>query len=154
MAAEKEKTIKKESYLTETILSVYNDVQSAIDFIDEVAYKQGTELGKGRAAVGIEKLRIKMPVAFEIEQKRSKVKMLPEEGDRNTILGNLVRRKGFLTDIGEPGKIGLHTKIKVLPPQEKKEELMSERPKAEQPAQPASPLGEIEIIFVPMSRNR
>lgn len=65
----KQTTKTRDIFLTETILSIHHDVQSAIDYISEVAGRESTELGKGPAVMGIEKVRIKLPFIFETEQK-------------------------------------------------------------------------------------
>lgn len=134
--------------MTETILSIHHDVQSAIDYISEVASRESTELGKSPAVMGIEKVRIKLPFIFETEQKEYKVEEKPAFFDIKTIVGNLARRKGFLIDKGAPGKRGLYTKVKVVHPK------LAEIPGPGEEEPPKQQLvGEIEIIFAPLGRE-
>jgi hypothetical protein len=53
---------KNASFLTEAILSIHNEVQSALDYISTVSANEGTELGKSTAFLSIENLRVKIPV--------------------------------------------------------------------------------------------
>ena len=139
----------REIFLTETILSIHNDVQSAIDYIGEVASRESTELGTSTAIMGIEKLRIKLPFIFEVEQKDEKVEEKPPVLDVKTIMNNLSRRKGFLIDKGAPGKRGLYSKIKVLQPK------ITEAPVKEGEEQAKQQMiGEIEIVFAPLGREQ
>jgi len=128
----KKTTRTRDIFLAETILSIHHDVQITIDYISEVASRESTELGKSPAVMGIEKVRIRLPVIFETEQKEHKVEEKPAVFDIKTIVSNLVRRKGFLIDKGAPGKRGLYTKVKVIHPKavetaepEKKDHLSS-----------------------------
>ena len=59
------------NYLTELILSIQNEVQSALDYISETSSSVGTELGMSPAVMGIENLRVKLPFTVELEHKRS-----------------------------------------------------------------------------------
>lgn len=54
-------TAHDDLFLTEMILFLHNEVQSAVDYIASVASRQGAELGKGSAVMGIENLREKAP---------------------------------------------------------------------------------------------
>jgi len=62
-----------QSYLTEFILSIHHEVQSAVDFIASVAQKEGTELGRSEALMHIETLRIKLPFNMELENVTQKM---------------------------------------------------------------------------------
>ncbi|MDD5451260.1 MAG: hypothetical protein PHT49_05140 [Desulfovibrionales bacterium] len=138
----------RDIFLTETILSIHHDVQSAIDYISEVSGRESTELGKSPAVMGIEKVRIRLPIIFETEQKEHKVDEKPAVFDIKTIVGNLARRKGFLIDKGAPGKRGLYTKVKLIHPK------AAETAGAGEEGPPKQQLvGEIEIIFAPLGRE-
>jgi hypothetical protein len=141
----------RDIFLTETILSIHNDVQSAIDYISEVASRESTELGMSSAIMGIEKLRIKLPFIFEMEQKDQKVEEKPPTLDVNTVRRNLAYRKGFLIDKGAPGKLGLYSKIKVL--HTKVTEAPDKKGEAEDIAKQQM-VGEIEIVFAPLGREQ
>jgi hypothetical protein len=145
----KETAKTRDIFLTETILSIHNDVQSAVDYISEVASRESSELGMSTAVMGIEKLRIKLPFVFEVEQKDEKVEEKPSVFDVKTIMHNLARRKGFLIDKGAPGKRGLFSKIKVFQPK------ITEAPVEEGEEQAKQQMiGEIEIVFAPLGREQ
>lgn len=137
----------KDIFLTETILSIHHDVQSAIDYISEVANREPTELGKSSAVMGIEKVRIRLPIIFETEQKEHKVDEKPAVFDIKTIVGNLARRKGFLIDKEVLGERGLYTKVKVIHPK------AAETAGAGEEGSKQQLVGEIEIIFAPLGRE-
>ncbi|MEW6326882.1 MAG: hypothetical protein AB1487_04725 [Thermodesulfobacteriota bacterium] len=143
----KRSTKTRDIFLTETILSIHHDVQSAIDYISEVAARESTELGKSPAVMGIEKVRIRVPFIYEIEQKEHKIEEKPAVFDIKTIVGNLARRKGFLIDKGAPGKRGLYTKVKMIHPKVAEVPVSEEKPPKERL------VGEIEIIFAPLGRE-
>lgn len=135
------------AYLTELILALQNEVQSAVDYLHDVSAREGTELGKSSALMGIERLRIKVPFKVELKQERRKVESLPEYRLPPEIMQHLVKRKGFLMDKGEPGKMGLYSKVKVT---------LNEQPAAarETGAEGETPrFGEIEITFAPLRRE-
>jgi hypothetical protein len=141
------KTGKDESYLTELILALHHEVQSAVDYLAEVAAGEGTELGRGPVAMGVERLRLKVPFRVFLEQKMRKVAEVAAEPGRAEIVRNLAARRGFLVDRGAPGKFGLYSKVRV-----------ALRPAAGTEAQPAPGegewhLGEIEISFAPVGRE-
>jgi hypothetical protein len=145
-------TVKTEkevqSYLTETILTIHNEIQSAIDYIKEMAPQAGTELGRSTAIMNIERVRIQLPIRLSVERRQGKVEELP--GSIAEIRRNLATRKGFLIEGGEPGKRGIFTKV-----------LVNFRPQAvlegttrETPATGKKELeGEIELIFIPQRRD-
>jgi len=60
-------TNNTETYLTETILIIHNEVQSALDRINTTGIAKGTELGKNDALLSIQNLRVKVPLKFNIE---------------------------------------------------------------------------------------
>jgi hypothetical protein len=68
------KTTEKGVYLTETILSIHNEVQSALDYISTTATEKGTELGKSTAILSIQNLRIKIPIKFNVEVTEQQIK--------------------------------------------------------------------------------
>jgi len=134
-----------QSYLTEFILALHNEVQSAVDFISTAADKERTELGKSDALMQIETLRIKLPFSIELENKTKNIENVNKailEADTPAKLRSLLAsRSGFLVDIGTTGKMGSFTKVKV----------------DTQPSQPGDSLetlrGEMEIVFSPLSRK-
>lgn len=71
------------SYLTEIILTIHNEVQSALDYIDTTAVKEGTALGKSTAILSIQNLRIKVPMKFNLE-----IDPINNETSPNTTDGN------------------------------------------------------------------
>ncbi|WP_334110390.1 hypothetical protein [Thermodesulfitimonas autotrophica] len=130
------------------ILAIHHEVQSAVDYISEVAARQGTELGKGSALMGIERLRLKLPFFIAVEQREGKVEERPEVLTPAEIRRNLAQRKGFVIDRGGPGKRGLYTKIKVVHRPE------TYRPEGEgEQEQGKWQAGEIELVFSPLKRE-
>lgn len=142
-----DKAAKDDSYLTELILALHHEVQSAVDYIAEVSAREGTELGRGPVAMGVERLRLKVPFRVLLEQKMRKVAEVPPEPARAEIVRNLAARRGFLVDRGEAGKLGLYSKVRV-----------ALRPAGGAEAPPPESggewhLGEIEITFAPVGRE-
>jgi hypothetical protein len=139
----------KKPYLTETILSIHHEVQSAMDYIASVAAKEGTELGKSSAVMNIERIRLKVPIRIRAEEKTRKVGTTTET--LQDFRRNLMDRKGFLTDTGEQGKRGLYTKMIVdfIPPgaDKKNTENQNDTGSSEWLE------GEIELVFVPLQRE-
>ncbi|MBT0651663.1 hypothetical protein [Geomobilimonas luticola] len=135
------------AYLTELILALQNEVQSAVDYLHDVSAREGTELGKSSALMGIERLRIKVPFKVELKQERRKVEGRPDYQLPPEIMQHLVKRKGFLIDKGEPGKMGLYSKIKVTL-NDQVTTAGSTDGGEETPR-----FGEIEITFAPLRRE-
>ena len=131
-----------DSHLTEMILAIHNEIQSAVDYISEAAAKSGTELGKSSAVMCIENLRVKIPFLIEIEQKMGAYKEITEIVDVDDLKKRLSGRKGFMIDKGEKGKMALYSRVKVLPSLNVKED--NEGGTYEK--------GEIEIVFSPVNR--
>jgi len=73
-----EKNGNDTSYLTDAILTIHNEVQSALDYIDNQAATEGTDLGKSTAMLSIQNLRIKIPIKIDLETKEIAVEA--EEG--------------------------------------------------------------------------
>lgn len=139
---------KPNIYLTETIIGIHNDVQSAVDYISEVAAKKGTELGKSSALMGIERIRLKLPINLIVDTKTKKVEELPEKMTLQDIQKNLISRKGFLIDRGEPGKMGVFTKMRIVT---SPEPVTRETGTTEEAVKWET--GEIELTFVPLKRE-
>lgn len=134
-------------YLTETIIGIHNDVQSAVDYISDVAARKGTELGKSSALMGIERIRLKLPIRVMAETQKKKVVELPDKMTVQEIQQNLAKRRGFLIDRGEPGKLGLYTKMRVVTSPETVTE------EGEEGEKEIWETGEIELTFVPIKRE-
>jgi hypothetical protein len=142
-------TESRKQYLTETILSIRNEVQSAMDYIASVAAKEGTELGKSSAVMNIERIRLRIPVRMQAEEKTRKVGITNET--LQDFRKNLMDRKGFLTGTGEQGKRGLYTKMIVdliSPAADKKTPENQNETKSSEWLE-----GEIELVFVPLQRE-
>jgi len=58
---------EKVNFLTETILSIHNEIQSALDYISTKATEDGTEFGKSTAILSIQNLRIKLPIRASLD---------------------------------------------------------------------------------------
>lgn len=139
--------IDRDLYLTEMILAIHNEVQSAVDYISEVATQQNTELGQSTALMGIQNIRLKLPFSMELEQKQKAIKAIDTHMNIDQINKNLALRKGLMIDNGKTGKMGIYTKIKVFPNPTIGAVLSPEN--SDQPVQ----TGEIEIVFAPLNRG-
>lgn len=148
------KTGKAESYLTETILSIHNEIQSALDYISSVASKEVTELGQSSAIVNIERLRIKIPLKISLELGKKKLPAPPTEPlSIVDIRKNLAKRTGFVLERDLPKKFSTYSKVKVnLRPAET---AATRAPAAGEAKEPTEEFGwgEIEITFVPLKRD-
>jgi hypothetical protein len=138
---------KDDSYLTELILAIHHEVQCAVDYISDVAGKQGTELGKSSALMGIEHLRLKIPFALNLEQQAGKITTLKDQSSIAELQHNLATRRGFVVDRGAPGKMGLYSKIRV----NLAKPALTET--GETTAQSVVSTGEVEISFAPLKRE-
>jgi len=146
-------TEKNASYLTEAILSIHNEVQSALDYISTVANTEGTELGKSSALLSIENLRVKIPIKISIEAGKKK---LPETvtGELSTdeIRKALIQRTGFVIERDLPKNFSIYSKVRVA---FKPEDIPTKAPAADEAT--AAPVesgwGEIEITFAPIKRQ-
>lgn len=137
-----------QSYLTETILTIQNEIQSAIDYIKEMAPQGGTELGRSTAIMNIERVRIQLPIRLSVEQRQGKVEEPP--GSIAEIRRNLATRKGFLIDGGEPRKRGIFMKVLVnFHPGTVLEGTTKETTGTGKKELD----GEIELIFIPQRRD-
>jgi len=127
-------------YLTELILAIHNDIQSAVDYIAESAAQEGTELGKSPAVMNIESLRLRLPIKIDLEQKQSSAKPIELPTTLENLRSSLAARKGFMIDKGQTGKLALYTKIKII----NIDDTQNTDNKG---------LGEIEIQFAPLRRE-
>jgi hypothetical protein len=127
-------------YLTELILAIHNDIQSAVDYIAESAQQEGTELGKSPAVMNIESLRVRLPIKIDLEQKQSSARISSIPTTLEKLRSTLAARKGFMIDKGQAGKLALFTKIKVIS--------IDNTQSADNKG-----LGEIEIQFAPLRRE-
>lgn len=135
----------EEIFLTETILTIHNDVQSAVDFINDVARQESSELGKSTAIMGIEKLKIKLPLALEVLQSEETEEIKPPVLNIEKIKSSLAARKGLLVKPKVAGKKGIYSKIRVSKPAAAEPAEIAEQPKQQM-------FGEIEIVFSPFER--
>ena len=147
-------TEKNASYLTEAILAIHNEVQSALDYISTVATAEGTDLGKSTALLSIENLRVKVPIKISIEAGKKKLEAPSTEPlTLEQVRQALVKRVGFVIERDLPKNFSIYSKIKVaFNPQE--------APAAKAPAtgetaasQEEAGWGEIEITFAPIKRT-
>jgi hypothetical protein len=143
---------KNASYLTEAILSIHNEVQSALDYISTVATSEGTELGKSTALLSIENLRVKVPVKFSLETGKKKLEtpttrtLTPEE-----IRTALPKRTGFVIERDQPKNFSVYSKIRIA---FKPEDIPTKTSEATTSTEaPQEAWGEIEITFAPIKRQ-
>lgn len=146
-------TEKNASYLTEAILAIHNEVQSALDYISTTASVQGTDLGKSTALLSIENLRVKLPIKISLETGKKKLEPLPTTPlTPEQIQQALPKRTGFVIERDLPKNFSIYSKVRVaFNPQE------AAATKAAAPSETAEPQaeagwGEIEITFAPIKR--
>lgn len=133
-----------ESYLTELILTMQNEVQTAVDYIGMAAAQAGTELGKNEAIMQIESLRVKIPFLISLESKNLNVGNAIIVTDWTTpieLRKMLSVRKGFMLDLNGMGIKANFTKVKV------DLNTTQESDSAEKMC------GELEITFSPLQRR-
>jgi uncharacterized protein YqfA (UPF0365 family) len=149
---------KSTNYLTETILSIHNEVQSALDYISTKATEEGTELGKSTAILSIQNLRIKIPMKINLETHQDQLEnnQNQTEATLKTLTAaqtNLIQRKGFVIEQDIIQMKSVASKIVVdLAPKEAltaNQTTAQDTPIAETPKEA---WGEIEITFSPIKR--
>jgi hypothetical protein len=148
---------KNAFYLTEAILSIHNEVQSALDYISTVAAEEGTELGKSTAVLSIENLRVKVPVKFSIETGKKKLEAAPTKTlTADEIRTALPKRTGFVIERDQPQNFSVYSKIKIAL---KPEDVLTKTVKTSttgtttETEEPQEAWGEIEITFAPIKRQ-
>ena len=101
-------------YLTELILCIQHEVQSAVDYIAAQA-SVPTELGQSGAATVVASLRVRLPFDTEVIKTTAKVVVLTESPPLSRLPAALAQRKGSMLDIGKPGGMAPYLKLKVRP---------------------------------------
>ncbi len=138
--------MSQEYYLTELILSIQNEIQSAVDYITESSNKEGSELGKSSTVMHIENLRVKLPFRVSLEHKTKAVDELSEKPVSVLELRErLAQRKGFMIDKGKAGKMANFTKVRVNG--------LNNQAESKSEDEVGSALAEIEIYFSPVLRD-
>ena len=125
--------------LTELILCIQHEVQSAVDYIAAQAGVP-TELGQSSAVMAVETLRVRLPFDTEVIQTRAKASPAKESADL------LAQRKGLMLDIGKPGGMATFLKLKVRP------DSSAAQTAALAGTGGATARAEIEITFSPIQR--
>ena len=148
-------TEKNASYLTEAILAIHNEVQSALDYISTVATTEGTDLGKSTAMLSIENLRVKVPIKISIESEKKKLAPLPTTPlTPEQIRQALPKRTGFVIERDLPKNFSVISKVRVaFNPQEAAATATSKNNTNETAATSDEGWGEIEITFAPIKRT-
>jgi hypothetical protein len=146
-------TEKNASYLTEAILAIHNEVQSALDYISTVATTDGTELGKSTALLSIQNLRVKLPIKISLESGKKKLEAPSKALTVQEIQKALPKRVGFVIERDSPKNFSVYSKVRVaFNPQEV---ATSKTPTTAETAEASaeSGWGEIEISFAPIKRE-
>ena len=146
-------TEKNASYLTEAILAIHNEVQSALDYITTTS-QQGTDLGKSTALLSIQNLRVKIPIKISIEAGKKKLEPLPTTPlTPDQIRQALPKRVGFVIERDLPKNFSVYSKVRVaFNPQEVAAAKTSTTAQSEVASQEEG-WGEIEITFAPIERK-
>ena len=151
---------QSEVHLTETILTLHHEVQSAIDYIDQVSRHEATELGKSELLMAVDHIKIRLPICFEIEQNSLHVREIPEKPSIDDIKKFLATRQGFQIGADKPLTVALFNKVRVdLEVKEisknKQTPITESAAKEDKPTALGSEkvTGELEITFVPVNRH-
>ncbi|MDR2203549.1 MAG: hypothetical protein LBE76_04515 [Nitrososphaerota archaeon] len=146
-------TTKEEisTYLTETILTIHNEVQSALDRINTTALSKGTELGKSTTSLSVQNLRVKVPLKLSLE-----VSEVPKSSSTTPITAkNIVglNRKGLV--INTQNQLQNVTKLKVALTSATTltTKTANTTTKTANTETPKEAWGEIEITFSPIKRQ-
>lgn len=147
-------TEKNASYLTEAILAIHNEVQSALDYINTVATSEGTELGKSTALLSVQNLRVKLPIKVSLESGKKKLEApLTKALTPLEIQKALPKRVGFVIERDIPKNFSVYSKVRVaFNPQES---AAIKTPSTAETAEASAEAGwgEIEITFAPIKRE-
>jgi hypothetical protein len=146
-------TEKNASYLTEAILAIHNEVQSALDYISTVATSEGTELGKSTALLSVQNLRVKLPIKISLESGKKKLEAPPTKAlTPLEIQKALPKRVGFVIERDLPKNFSVYSKVRVaFNPQESAAIKTGSTETSETTAEEG--WGEIEITFAPIKRE-
>jgi len=130
--------------LTELILCIQHEVQSAVDYIAAQAGTP-TELGQAGAVMAVETLRVRLPFDTEVVRATRKAVAPSTEGPLVANLQTaLAQRKGLMLDIGKKGGMATFLKLKVSP------DPITPLPVSGSAA--STVRAEIEISFAPIQR--
>ena len=130
-------------YLTELILCIQHEVQSAVDYIAAQA-SVPTELGQSGAVMAVESLRVRLPFDTEVVKARAKVVAVTDSPPLSGLPTALAQRKGLMLDIDKPGGMATYLKLKVQP------DAATSTPQPSSAGTTAR--AEIEITFSPIQR--
>lgn len=131
--------------LTELILCIQHEVQSAVDYIAAQA-SEPSELGASSAVMAVETLRVRLPFDTEVLRTRAKAPAAVAAGppDIGMLRTALAQRKGLALDVGKPGGLATYLKLKVRPTSAAADDAAT--------TTGAVACGEIEISFAPTQR--
>jgi hypothetical protein len=130
------------TYLTETILTIHNEVQSALDRINTIGITKGTELGKNDVLLSVQNLRVKVPLKFTLEINQVQTSASDSAALTTAQLVGLARKGTILNK--QNGMQSL-AKLSVS--------LASEEKQTDSPSETQEMWGEIEIMFSPIKRQ-
>jgi adhesin HecA-like repeat protein len=151
--------VKTTNYLTETILSIHNEVQSALDYISTKATEDGTEFGKSTAILSIQNLRIKIPVKVSLETSQNQLETNQNQSEISVASlslkqATLLQRRGLVIEQDTTQMKALSSKIVVnLEPNETLKTNQTTAQNTPSAEAPREEWGEIEITFSPIKRQ-
>lgn len=139
------------TYLTEAILTIQHELQTALDYIETVVSQEPSELGAALSLLTVDNLRIRIPFILQVEQETHPIP--PEKAPFVTGLTlskeelarlkkRLLSREGLLVGL-EKGQLGKFAKIRVISP--------TPPPAGEAPLG-AELVGQIELTFTRVPR--
>lgn len=138
-------------HLTELIVALQNDVQSAIDYIDEWSSLEGSELGQSPVLMNVDNVRLRIPLEITIDHmeqedtKKDSSQIKP--GNISEAHEQLFSRRGLR--IGDAQNVigkGIYAKIGVKEPDIYKESKAS--------GERMLTAGELEISFTPVTKKQ
>ena len=139
------------TYLTETILTIQHELQTALDYIETVVSQEPSQVGAAPSLVTVDNLRVRIPFFLKVEQETRPIpteepsrvtRLTLSKEDLTQLKERLLSRTGLLVGL-EPNRLGRFAKIRVVSPTPPPGEVPSE----------AELVGQIELTFVRVPRE-
>jgi len=141
------------TYLTEAILVIQNELQTALDYIETVVSQEASQLGAATSLLTVDNLRIRIPFVLQVEEETRPIpakaappvvtKLAFTKEDLAQLKSRLLTREGLL--IGkEQEQLGRFAKIRLT---------SMEYPQTGEPQPGAELAGNIELTFTRVPRE-
>jgi len=144
---------EQSTYLTEAILVIQNELQTALDYIETVVSREASQLGAATSLLTVDNLRIRIPFVLQVEEETRPIpaeaappvvtKLAFSKEDLVKLKSRLLTREGLL--IGkEQEQLGRFAKIRLT---------SMEYPQTGEPQPGAELAGNIELTFTRVPRE-